>query len=141
VTIVAIPRSTWRLSRYARAPSCRRSSSVRRRRRPPRCGLSTRFSSIRWGIISRSRIQPAGDGQEQHADSRGVDHGVELTSVAYFGILDDGRPRSGTLRALRRLDRAAGSDEYVRAAFASWIWTDAEMEHFVESVRKARALQ
>jgi hypothetical protein len=54
VTIVATLRSTCRPSRYARAASCRRSSSVRRKRRPPSCRCSTRFSSIRYASISRS---------------------------------------------------------------------------------------
>ena len=54
VTIVATPRRTCRPSRCARAASCRSSSSVRRKRRPPSCRRSTRFSSIRYASISRS---------------------------------------------------------------------------------------
>jgi adenylate cyclase len=63
-----------------------------------------------------------------------------LTMAAVAGRLGLRDEARGALEALRRLDPSAGSDEYVRAAFASWIWTDEEMEHFVEGVRKARAL-
>ena len=54
-----------------------------------------------------------------------------------LGLRDEAR---AALEALRRLDPAAGSDEYVRAAFASWIWTDEEMAQLAEGVRRARAL-
>ena len=54
-----------------------------------------------------------------------------------LGLRDEAR---AALEALRRIDPAAGSDEYARAAFASWVWTDEEMEHTLEGVRQARAL-
>jgi TolB-like protein/Tfp pilus assembly protein PilF len=54
-----------------------------------------------------------------------------------LGLRDDAR---AALEALRRLDPGAGSDEYVRAAFASWVWSDKEIEDVVEGVRKARSL-
>jgi TolB-like protein len=41
---------------------------------------------------------------------------------------------------LSRLDPASGDDEYVRHSFASWTWTDDEMEGLIEGVHKARAL-
>ena len=63
-----------------------------------------------------------------------------LTMAAVAGRLGLRDEARAALEGLRRLDPAAGSDEYVRNAFASWIWTDAEMEHVVEGVRKARAL-
>lgn len=63
-----------------------------------------------------------------------------LTMAAVAGRLGLRDEARAALEALRRIDPAAGSDEYVRNAFASWIWTDAEMEHVVEGVRKARAL-
>jgi serine/threonine protein kinase len=65
-------------------------------------------------------------------------HLTVAAAAGRLGLRDEAR---GALAALRRLDPAAGSDESVRTAFASWIWTDDEMEHFVEGVRRARALQ
>ena len=63
---------------------------------------------------------------------------VSMAAVAgRLGLRDEAR---AALEALRRLDPAAGTDEYVRATFASWIWTDEEMERLVEGVRKARSL-
>jgi adenylate cyclase len=63
-----------------------------------------------------------------------------LTMAAVAGRLGLREEACAALEALRRLHPAADSDESVRAAFASWIWTDEEMEHLVEGVRKARAL-
>ena len=63
-----------------------------------------------------------------------------LTMAAVAGRLGLRDEARAALEALRRLDSAAASDEYVRNAFASWIWTDEEMDHAVEGIRKARAL-
>lgn len=64
-------------------------------------------------------------------------HLIMAAVAGRLGLRDEAR---GALEALQRLDPAAGSDEYVRVAFASWIWSDEETEHVVEGVRKARAL-
>ena len=43
-------------------------------------------------------VEPARNVQEQHAESRDVDHGQELTALLSFWRLRVGRPRRGTLR-------------------------------------------
>ena len=63
-----------------------------------------------------------------------------LTMAAVAGRLGLRDEARAALEGLRQLDPAAGSDDYVRAAFASWVWSDEEMEQVVEGVRKARAL-
>jgi TolB-like protein/Tfp pilus assembly protein PilF len=63
-----------------------------------------------------------------------------LTMAAVAGRLGMREEARGALEALRRLDPTAGDDDYVRTTFASWIWTDDEMERLVTGVRMARAL-
>jgi TolB-like protein len=63
-----------------------------------------------------------------------------LTMAAVAGRLGLRDEARAAMEALRRVDPTAGSDGYVRAAFASWIWTDEEMERIVDGVRMARAL-
>lgn len=63
-----------------------------------------------------------------------------LCMAAVAGRLGLREEARGALDALRRLDPAAGDDEYVRTTFSSWVWTDDEMERLVTGVRMARAL-
>jgi TolB-like protein/predicted Zn-dependent protease len=63
---------------------------------------------------------------------------LTIAAVAgHLGLRDEAR---AALDGLARLDPARSDDDYVRQAFASWIWTDDEMERLVDGVRKARAL-
>jgi TolB-like protein/Tfp pilus assembly protein PilF len=63
-----------------------------------------------------------------------------LTIAAVAGQMGSREEARAALDALSRLDPASGDDEYVRSAFASWTWTDDEMQGLIEGVRKARAL-
>jgi TolB-like protein len=63
-----------------------------------------------------------------------------LTMAAVAGHLGLRNEARAALDALVRLEPAGSNDDYVRQAFASWTWTDDEMERLVDGVRKARAL-
>jgi adenylate cyclase len=63
-----------------------------------------------------------------------------LTMAAVAGQLGLREDARKALEALARLDPDSGDDDYVRRAFASWVWTDDEMQGLVDGVRKARAL-
>jgi hypothetical protein len=82
VAIVAISRKAVRPTRYARAASRRRSSSVRRRRWVPSWRRRSRFSSIRYVSLPLPAVQPAGQHAQHDLQRRGVNHRVELTSRA-----------------------------------------------------------
>jgi adenylate cyclase len=63
---------------------------------------------------------------------------LTMAAVAgQMGLRDEAR---AALDALSRLDPASRDDDYVRHAFASWTWTDDEMQRMIEGVRKARTL-
>jgi hypothetical protein len=63
-----------------------------------------------------------------------------LSMAAVAGQMGSRDVARAALDALSRLDPASGGDDYVRRAFASWIWTDDDMQRHIEGVRKARAL-
>jgi hypothetical protein len=63
-----------------------------------------------------------------------------LTMAAVAGQMGSREEARAALDALARLDPASGDDDHVRRAFASWTWTDDEMQRLVDGVRKARML-
>ena len=63
-----------------------------------------------------------------------------LTIAAVAGQMGLREEARAALDALSRLDPASGDDQYARRAFASWTWTDDEMERLIDGVQKARAL-
>jgi hypothetical protein len=135
VTIVAISRKAVRPTRYARAASRRRSSSVRRSRRIPswRRRKPVLFNQVRDGLPLPA-VQPAGQHAQHHLQRRGVDHeselisqvrqtSAELRNTTGFGkhVAQDGKyparnglPPEAAKDFINRLPGMAGGGQFLR---------------------------